>query len=193
MGYIKKQQNMNYQNFESYNNYAHMSPQQTAVNWSEYSGPPELLRNLQEYNQNYGQMVTHVETDVEFQRKERRRERNRQAAARGRQRQIQITSELEEKVDSLTKSNNILDQKNKALLEQIEKIQFKLSTKPKQRKRSKESQLMTTQTSQGGSSLSFTPLILEKSAFEFPMVLSDDVIKQRQNSFSEINQILNIL
>merc|ERR1712176_1387263 len=193
MGYIKKQQNMNYQNFESYNNYAHMSPQQTAVNWSEYSGPPELLRNLQEYNQNYGQMVTHVETDVEFQRKERRRERNRQAAARGRQRQIQITSELEEKVDSLTKCNNKLSEENEALLEKIEQIQFQLSSKPKRRKRSKDSQLLNPQPSQGTSSMSFTPLILEKSAFEFPMVLSDDVIKQRQNSFSEINQILNIL
>merc|ERR1712176_811249 len=154
MGYIKKQQNMNYQNFESYNNYAHMSPQQTAVNWSEYSGPPELLRNLQEYNQNYGQMVTHVETDVEFQRKERRRERNRQAAARGRQRQIQITGELEEKVNSLTKSNNILDQENEALLEKIEQIQFQLSSKPKRRKRSKDSQLLNPQPSQGTSSMS---------------------------------------
>merc|ERR1712176_1053731 len=107
-------------------------------------------------------------------------------AARGRQRQIQLTSELEQKVDSLTKSNNILDQENKVLLDQIEKIQFKLSTRPKQRKRSKESQIMSTQTPHGGSSLSFTPLILDKNAFEFPMVLSDDVIKQRQNSFSEI-------
>merc|ERR1711962_976432 len=98
-----KKQKMNFQNFQSYNDYSHVSPQQTTVNWTEYSGPPELLRNLQEYNQNYGQLVVRQESDLESQRKERRRERNRQAAARGRQRQIQITSELEEKVDSLTK------------------------------------------------------------------------------------------
>merc|ERR1711962_585325 len=188
-----KKQKMNFQNFQSYNDCSHVSPQQTTVNWTEYSGPPELLRNLQEYNQNYGQLVVRQESDLESQRKERRRERNRQAAARGRQRQIQITSELEEKVDSLTKCNNKLSEENEALLEKIEKIQFQLSSKPKRRKRSKDTHLLNPQPSQGTSSMSFTPLILEKSAFEFPMILSDDVIKQRQNSFSEINQILNIL
>merc|ERR1712176_313096 len=193
MGYIKKQQNMNYQNFESYNNYAHMSPQQTAVNWSEYRGPPALLRNLQEYNQNYGQMVTHVETDVEFQRKERRRERNRKAAARGRQRQIQITNELEGKVEDLTKFNDNLSNENKNLEEEIERLKFKLSTS-KSIYPIKETQFINTAATEKLSScMSFTPLILDKNTFEFPIILSDDIIRTRHNSFAEINGLLSIL
>merc|ERR1712003_528860 len=153
---------MNCQYYDSeciYRSYEHQIIQPS--NWSDYTGPPELLANLRQQP-----FASQSETEIEFQRKERRRERNRQAAARGRQRQIQITNELEGKVEDLTKFNENLSNENKNLEEEIERLKFKLSAS-QSRYPIKETQYMNTAaTEKSSSSMSFTPLILDKNTFE---------------------------
>lgn len=148
---------------------------------------------------------------IEFERRERRRERNRHAAARCRVRRLQKVDVLEREVSDLKQSKAQLEEENKSLQQELERLRFQLNVGPKNTQKVQPLNLNAQPDNTTASfenekfpaikalenlqvhgqnyAVTFTPLLMD-SGFDFPVIPTDAVVKMRNESVTEFNKIL---
>merc|ERR1739848_28014 len=133
---------------------------------------------------------------VEYQRRERRRERNRTAAARCRDRRVELVSHLQAQVDNLVKDKDTLKTENANLQAELERLRFQLATNQKQHARNLLADNCVRQDqhlSKQNYTVSFTPLSNINETFSFPHIPKEALEKARNVSCTEFNKILTVL
>jgi len=142
---------------------------------------------------------------VEFERRERRRERNRYAAARCRVRRLDKVAGLEEQISDLVTTKSQLENQNKLLQMELQRLRFRLNVeKPtpvvtQSSTHTQYQQLETIKTERFPAlkalenlnvgqnySLTFTPLLLD-TTFDFPVLPTEAIVQMRNESVTEFN------
>lgn len=139
--------------------------------------------------------------EVELEQRERRRERNRHAAARCRSRRLQTVDHLQGQVDQLNKSKAKLHRENERLKAEVNKLKMMKCENSKSEQKNnvfdddrfpalKQLDELQTNSDLAGVTLCLTPILLGQS-FDFPM--ASDVVKIRNESFSEFIDFMNVV